>query len=92
MKLCSESDASLIDGSVLDIALKEAAIFAKKAYGTRCVTCAQVYGLDGDTFSLHITSPGDLLINTSATMTFRKATAVVLDSAIGHSCHVHYTK
>ena len=92
MQLCNENDALLIEGSVLSIALKEATIFAKEAYGKRCVTCAQVYGVDGDTFSLHITSPGDLLINTSATMMFHKETAAVLESVIGHSCHVHYTK
>jgi len=88
MSLCNKNDSPSIKRELLSSALRQAHRWSKLKYGEQCVTCAEIYSVDENRFSLHITSPGELLINTSAVMEFQKSDAKLLDSGIYHSCHV----
>jgi hypothetical protein len=92
MRLCRGQSASAIDDDVLKKALVKAEQFSINKYGKDCVTCAELYAVKRDTFSIHITSPGDLMINTSASMEFDAATAAVISSGVSHSCYVKYKR
>jgi hypothetical protein len=92
MRLCYGTESSSINEEVLKIALIKAEEFALERYGKDCVTCAELYAVGDDTFRVHITSPGDLLINTSATMEFDASTATVINSGVSHSCYVKYKR
>lgn len=90
MSLCENQNSHNINQQVLNSALIKSKRWANTIYGKSCVTCAEIYSVDEENFTLHITSPGDLLINTSATIEFENKTAKVLNKSIYHSCHVRY--
>ncbi len=94
MELCGTENVNLVEPKILNKSLVKANSWAVKIYGASCVTCAQVYGIDKDSFTLHITSPGDedMIINTSATMEFNLKTGKVQAKAQYHSCYVRYVK
>lgn len=90
MSLCENQNRQSINEQVLNSALIKTQSWANATYGKSCVTCAEIYSVEKESFTLHITSPGDLLINTSATIEFENETAKVLNKSIYHSCHVRY--
>ena len=90
MNLCGNQNHQGINEQVLNSALIKANNWANSTYGKSCVTCAEIYSVEKESFTLHITSPGDLLINTSATIEFENKTAKVLNKSVYHSCHVRY--
>lgn len=90
MDLCNNRNYEKVDTKILKKALIKAQRWASSVYGKSCVTCAEIYSVESETFTLHITSPGDLLINTSATMEFDNRTAKIINKSIYHSCHVYY--
>lgn len=90
MDLCNNHNYEKVDKQILEKALIKAQRWTNRVYGKSCVTCAEIYSVESKSFTLHITSPGDLLINTSATMEFDKRTAKIINKSIYHSCHVHY--
>lgn len=94
MELCETDKANLVEPKILHKSLVKANSWAVKIYGSSCVTCAQIYNIDKDSFTLHITSPGDedMIINTSATMEFNLKNGKVQAKAQYHSCYVRYVK
>lgn len=94
MELCGTDKTELVSSEVLTKSLIKANSWATKIYGSTCVTCAEIYSVNGKTFMLHITSPAgeEMLINTSATMEFNLKSGKVREKSIYHSCHVHYVK
>ena len=90
MSLCGNQNYQSINEQVLSSALIKAQNWANTTYGKSCVTCAEIYSVEEESFTLHITSPGELLINTSATIEFENKTAKVLNKSVYHSCHVRY--
>ena len=94
MELCSMEKVELINSEVLGKSLVKANSWSTKIYGSSCVTCAQIYSINENTFMLHIISPTneDMIINTSATMEFNLKNAKVKNRSIFHSCHVRYIK
>ena len=91
MSLCSSEGVEKVNEETLNKALIKAQSWANKIYGKSCVTCAEIYNVESKSFTLHVTSPGELLINTSATIEFESATAKVIEKSVYHSCHVHHT-
>src|SRR5262249_42462161 len=89
MALCDPDTASRenIAPNVLSKARAEAQAFSNKIYGADCFVCAEIYGSDPDTFRLHITSPVDAIINTSAGVTVRKSDGKIVERQQWHSCH-----
>lgn len=87
-------DANLVNSKILNKSLIKANLWATQIYGSSCVTCAEIYDVNKDSFTLHITSPrdDDMIINTSATMEFNLKTGRVQAKAKYHSCYVHYIK
>ena len=96
MDTCSTPEAvAQISPEVLARALSTATSWSAKNYGTDCFVCAQIYAIQPDRFSLHITSPvpdEDVPINTSATLTFSRSNAKLLQEAKSHSCHARLVK
>tara|TARA_R100001039_G_C1840804_1_gene101925 strand:- start:918 stop:1358 length:441 start_codon:yes stop_codon:yes gene_type:complete len=91
VSLRGEENSYKYDQVVLEKALKKAQTWSNIIYGKDCVVCAELLPDPSKSrFELHITSPGDLLFNTSATMEFRKSDGKVIDKSIYHSCKVHY--
>lgn len=90
MSLCGNQNPQNISEQVLRSALIKAQHWSNVTYGKSCVTCAEIYSVDAESFTLHITSPGDLLINTSATIELEKNTAKIINKSIYHSCHIRY--
>ena len=92
MELCNpDSVPPDIKPALLTAALVAAQAYSNEAYGSDCFVCAQVLGDEAGEFTLHITSPLDLLLNTSATITVRKSDAAVIERAKYHSCHARRT-
>jgi hypothetical protein len=89
MALC-DLDASLegISPKLLGHALVEAQRYSNKTYGPDCYVCGQIYSQDAYSFMIHITSPVDLPLNTSAAITVRKSDGAVLSRGKWHSCYV----
>jgi hypothetical protein len=77
---------------VLRGALVKATAWSNKTYGDDCLVCAELYHDDGDRFTIHITSPANLLLDTSAEMTFDKRSGDVLGAGIYHSCHLRVVR
>jgi hypothetical protein len=68
-------------------ALLDAQRYSVRIYGADCLVCAEVMADSDSGFTLHITSPiEDMLLNTSATISFRKPDLAVLKTAQYHSC------
>jgi hypothetical protein len=92
MQLCHDSYKKMPDAKVLDKSLVKAQIWSDKIYGDDCYVCAEVYAVEKDSFTLHITSPvDDMLINTSATIEFDMQGRVV-EKMQYHSCHARTKK
>ena len=92
MRLCNGQVNQSIDGELLSSALRQSYRWSSYKYGDECITCAEIYDVEKKSFTLHITSPGELLFNTSALLEFRKSDAKLLDSGVYHSCKVKRTK
>ena len=94
VELCFESESfSGLDDKVLATALRRSGRWSASHYGKDCYVCAEPSSIDEDTFSLHLTSPiDDILIDTSALLTFRRDDATLVDEAVFHSCHVRVKK
>ncbi len=88
MSLCYDSErANEIKPEILAQALVKATTWSTEIYGADCFVCAEILPTIDTEFTLHITSPfDDMILNTSATMTFRATNADVVDTAKYHSC------
>jgi hypothetical protein len=74
--------------SAFSTALGRAQAYSDQIYGKDCFVCAEVFADEPTSYTLHITSPiQDMLINTSATIRFRKSDGAVVATARYHSCH-----
>jgi hypothetical protein len=74
--------------SAFTMARARAQAYSDEIYGKDCFVCAEVFADEPASYTLHITSPiEDMLINTSATIRFRKSDGAVLATAKYHSCH-----
>jgi hypothetical protein len=96
METCSTPEAEAqISPEVLARALSAATSWSERTYGADCLVCAQIYAIQPDRFSVHITSPipeEETPINTSATLTFSRSDARLLQEAKSHSCHARLVK
>jgi hypothetical protein len=93
METCVEGAAPTgVTVEAFAAALMEAQRYSDKKYGSDCFVCAEVFDRP-DEYMLHITSPiEDMLINTSAAVTVRKADGAVTERGIWHSCHARIKK
>ncbi|MEO3692293.1 hypothetical protein [Roseateles paludis] len=80
-----------VSSEAFSLALKQAQQFANETYGADCHVCAEVID-SADTYRLHITSPIDTLINTSAGLDLRKADGRVIKRSVWHSCHARLVR
>jgi hypothetical protein len=88
MDLCDSGSApNDIEPKLLAAALVKAQTYSNEAYGPDCLVCAAIFADEPTEFILHITSPIETLINTSATITVRKSDGAVVGRAKYHSCH-----
>jgi hypothetical protein len=77
-----------VEPAAFTTALARAQAYSDEIYGKGCFVCAEVFADKQTSYTLHITSPiEDMLINTSATITFRKSDGAVVATAKYHSCH-----
>jgi hypothetical protein len=77
-----------VDPAAFATALARAEVYSEKIYGKDCFVCAELMADRQTSYTLHITSPvEDLLLNTSATVTFRKSDGAVEATAQYHSCY-----
>jgi hypothetical protein len=92
MQPCHDTYKKMPDAKVLNKSLVKAQAWSDKIYGDDCYVCAEVYAVEKDSFTLHITSPVDgMLINTSATIEFDMQGQVV-EKTQYHSCHARIKK
>ncbi len=92
MRLCDESTSTQEpDTALLTHALVEAQRYSDEFYGPDCYVCAELLPAEPRNLSLHITSPFDLLLNTSAVITVRRSDGKVLRKGAYHSCHARTT-
>lgn len=90
MSLCNMENTERVSENNLKEALIKTQDWADKIYGESCITCAEIYSVENNSFTLHITSPEDLLINTSATIEFDRMTTAIIEKSIHHSCRMRY--
>jgi tRNA U54 and U55 pseudouridine synthase Pus10 len=88
METCVEGAAPAgVAAESFSAALREAQRYSDEKYGSNCYVCAEVFDRPAE-YMLHITSPiEDMLINTWAAITVRKADGAVTERGIWHSCH-----
>jgi hypothetical protein len=93
MQTCVEGAAPAgVSARSFSAALRKAQRYSDEKYGADCFVCAEVFDRPRE-YMLHITSPfEDMLINTSAAITVRKADGVVTERGIWHSCHARIKK
>jgi len=92
MQPCGELNyPTPVGAKSLDAALRRATKWAQQNYGEDCVVCAEPFGEDERTFGVHVTSPdldGEMVMNTSALLTFRQSNGHLIRAAKYHSCFV----
>jgi hypothetical protein len=93
MQTCVDGAAPVgVSTKSFSAAPRKAQRYSDEKYGADCFVCAQVFDRPHE-YMLHITSPfDDLLINTSAAITVRKADGVITERGIWHSCHARIRK
>ena len=94
VELCYESDRfAELDETLLGAGLSQSGRWSAKHYGRDCYVCAEPYSIDENTFSFHLTSPfDDIMVDTSAVLTFSRTDASIVREAKYHSCHVWVSK
>ena len=63
--------------------------YSNEAYGPDWFVCAAIFADEPSKLTLHITSPIDTLINTSATISVRRSDGAVIRHAKYDSCRAH---